>query len=409
MATYCAFLGHQPRISLAELSAVCGGIKVVRMVGNAVAVFETETALTGAMMPTIGGTIVLAEHVAGVDAPGALPRRIAELLQPMKGKVTFSLRCDGVDARTVHGLYRDTKALLKAAGKPVRYVGSDKVPAAPVVLHDLQLLDGKHGAEFVVLQDDEWTWTGRTIGAHNPHAYSKRDMQKPVRDTTVGLLPPKLAQVMLNFGGWLALSRRGADAKNTKKPQPLTVYDPFCGSGVVPMECLLRGWNALCSDASQKAVNGCEKNLEWLRKEYAILKRDTASSVWKHDATKPFDLKEKPDVIVTETSLGDPMEKRPTQKDIASQKSACEKTETAFIENVAATLPGVPVVCMFPVWMGGDGPVFLEKVWRAVADAGFEPVLPPGAGTDVAVHKSLLYRRPDQFVGRQIVCLRPKR
>jgi hypothetical protein len=35
------------------------------------------------------------------------------------------------------------------------------------------------------------------------NAYAKRDMGKPVRDTGVGLLPPKLAQILLNFGSWL--------------------------------------------------------------------------------------------------------------------------------------------------------------------------------------------------------------
>lgn len=410
MPTYAAFLGHQPRISLAELSAALPDMKTVRMIGNMVAVIETSAELTKKSIDTLGGTMLLAVQLPyGEKHLGKISQTVTELLSDAKGKVTFSLRTDGVSLMAVHGLYRDIKAQLKKSGKPVRYVGSERVPAATVLLHELDMLDLKHGVEIVILQVDDWLWVGRTVAAHNPHAYTKRDMEKPVRDTHVGLLPPKLAQTLLNFGSWLVESRRDPAEKKPKKPLPLTVFDPFCGSGVIPMECLLRGWNVLCSDASQKAVSGCEKNLDWVRKEFAILKRDVTSSVWKQDATKPFELKEKPDVMVSETSLGTPLEKRATQKEISALKSACEKVEAGFIENAAKTLPGVPIVCTFPVWMGSAGPIFLEKVWDAVRDNGFEPVLPPGVSTDVAIHKSLLYRRPDQFVGRQIVLLRPKK
>ena len=73
------------------------------------------------------------------------------------------------------------------------------------------------------------------------------------------------------------------------------------------------------------------------------------------------------------------------------------------------TVVRVPVVATFPVWYLRTGPVFLERVWKALPDIGFEPVLPPGAESAVPEHPSFLYRRPDQFVGRQIVLLKPKK
>jgi tRNA G10 N-methylase Trm11 len=81
------------------------------------------------------------------------------------------------------------------------------------------------------------------------------------------------------------------------------------------MECLLRGWHVLACDASQKAVNGCEKNLEWLRKERSILKKNVRSEVWKQNALTPLKLSERPDVIVTETTLGPSLEKRAPLKE----------------------------------------------------------------------------------------------
>lgn len=409
MHAYCAFLGHQPRISLAELSASVPNVKITRMVGNAIAVFETSEEIDPRLLSTWGGTMLLAEalpHKTGEGFNG-VPKMIGDLTDSLKSKVVFSLRADGVNPDIVRKLYRDGKAMLRKIGKPCRYVGTEKVPAATVLLHDLGIASGKHGVEIVMLKDDDWTWVGKTVAVHNPNAYTKRDMGKPVRDMHIGLLPPKLAQVLLNFGQWLVESRKDAAEKKKRKPV-YTVLDPFCGSGVIPMESLLRGWPVLASDSSLKAVNGCEKNLDWIRKEEKILKGDVKSTVWKQDATKAFELKELPDMIVTETTLGFSLEKRPTQKEISSLRSESEKVEAGFIENAAKTLKGIPIACTFPVWMSATGPVFLEKIWKIIDECGYDLVLPPGVSTDVAIHKSLLYRRPDQFVGRQIVLLRPR-
>jgi len=243
-------------------------------------------------------------------------------------------------------------------------------------------------------------------------------MEKPVRDTRAGMLPPKLAQILLNLGGWLVRTRPSA-AENLKseirKAQPPVVLDPFCGTGVIPLECLLRGWPVLASDASLKAVNGCEKNIEWIRKEYKVAKGATPSAVSKHDATDAFDftkvkdssLRRGPDVVVTETMLGPALNERPTAKDVQQWKSQAEALEGAFIANAAATLRGVPVALMLPVWYLRTGPVFLERVWTAVEKAGYRPVLPPGIGPSAPGRTTLLYRRPDQVVGREIVLLSP--
>jgi len=279
------------------------------------------------------------------------------------------------------------------------------------MLHQEGLLTGQHGCELtIVMEEGGDLWVGRTVAAQDIDAYSKRDMEKPVRDTTVGLLPPKLAQTLLNFGAYMAgsIPEKKKD-KLTIIDSPLSVLDPFCGTGVIPMECLLLGWPVQASDSSLKAVTGCTKNLEWIRKEMKIAKKDVPSNVWKQDATKPFSLKDKPQVIVSETTLGTPLASRPTLKDVSSLRSENEKIQAAFLHNVAATLPGVPVVCTWPVWYSSKTPVFLEKIWKAAHDAGFEPVLPPGITPTTEGRLSLLYRRPDQFVGREIVLLKPKK
>ena len=271
-----------------------------------------------------------------------------------------------------------------------------------MLLHDSGVLTGEHGAEIFVIVSKEplsgskeelsepEVWIGRTVYAQDIESYSKRDMEKPARDTTVGLLPPKLAQILLNFGHWMVQGyglRVTGYGKTNQKPetrnQKLTVLDPFCGTGVIPMEALLRKWNVVASDLSLKAANACERNCDWIRKEEKILKRDVESVILKHDATKPFPLEKlpknlRPDLIVTETTLGPPLASRPTIKDAQKLKTENEKIQAAFLRSAAEVFPRVPIVCTWPVWYHSKGQIHLEKIWETLHEIGYRATLPPG-------------------------------
>lgn len=417
MPSYAAFIGHQPHLSLAELAATVPGFLLHEILDQKAVLFDSAVQLDEDFLDTLGGTVVLAEKLSeGIASIDEVPDVLAKKLMPVKGKVTFSIRTIGLDPAAVKALYRKSKDHLKKKGKPSRYVGNERRAAPSIVLREHKLLDGSGGSELVILQRKEkpsseapgrllkpsLLWTGVTIGAQDIESYSTRDMEKPVRDTGVGLLPPKLAQIMINFGIWL--SKNKSEIRNSG----LVVYDPFCGTGVIPIECLLRGFGTLASDKSEKAVNGCARNLEWARKQFGIKKSSVHSRVWKHDATKPFEIKEKTNVIVTETSLGPALHKRPAAREAQKLRSENEKLQQDFLRSAAASFPGVPIVCIWPVWFTSRAPVRLESVWNTADDCGYQAVLPPtieiGDG-----RMSLLYRRSGQFVGREIVLLRPKR
>jgi len=407
MPSYVAFLGHQPHISIAELAAVVPGFTLQKRVEKKVAIFESPEPLKPEILSTLGGTVVLAEKLSdSVLDISNLPKVLVQALEKTRGrKVTFGLPTVGLPPKTIRNLYRKCKDTLRHEGRANRYVGTDRKPAATVLLHDAGLLDGSHGCELTIIAGEELFWVGRTIAAQDVDSYTKRDMEKPVRDTTVGLLPPKLAQIMLNFGLWLA-RENGCKGAFKKTPQ-LLVLDPFCGTGVIPMEALLRGWPVLASDKVMKGVNGCSKNLDWLRKEEKIAKKDVPSAVWKHDALKPFELKNPPDAIVTETSLGTPLKERPTQKDAMKEKTENEALQEGFLRNIAATLPGIPIVCTWPVWRTKAKPIFLERIWKVLGELPYEVVLP--VEPEDPARPTLFYRREDQFVGREIVLLKPKK
>lgn len=412
--TYCAFLGHQPSTGLAELIAVVPGFRIVSQPEPTIVIFSSEEKISGDVLRYLGGVYALAEGFEGDLSVSDGPQCLLQCSAKIRGKITFGLRTSGIPPTGVKEMYRRYKDTLKRAGRPARYVGNERKPAATVLLHDAGMLSGKHGLELtIVALPGEETWIGRTIAAQDVDSYTKRDIGKPVRDTTVGLLPPKLAQVMLNLGLWLLQSTKpspqiSSSSKLNAKSSKLTVLDPFCGTGVIPLECLARTWNVLASDVSLKAVNGCTKNIEWFRKEWKIPKKDADSTVWKQDATQPFALKKLPDLIVTETTLGPSLTRAPSLGPAERLRKQMEKLEESFLTNAAATLPGVPIVCCWPFWrLAGGNLVRLTGLWEKLPKLGYRAVMPAIPKSKEATDFSLLYRRNDQFVGREIVMLRP--
>src|SRR5690606_4224587 len=69
-------------------------------------------------------------------------------------------------------------------------------------------------------------------GTQNITALARRDQGRPKRDAFVGMLPPKLALLMLN------LAAGGLDPEKSHR-----VLDPFCGTGVVLQEAALQGYS----------------------------------------------------------------------------------------------------------------------------------------------------------------------
>ncbi len=406
MHRYAAFLGIHPNLSIAELAAVLPDFQKGPLSGQLL-MFSTAQELDQKFLNRLGGTVLIAKQItSNAVTLDDVPALLGAELKGVKGKAVFALRFTGVSPNRAKNLYRACKDKLKQQGNSSRYVGSERDPAKAIQLHDEGLLDPKSGAELLIMQpqktaeknsqDTEAMWIGRTVAAQDVKAYTLRDMEKPVRDTTVGLLPPKLAQMLLNFGTFVAGKEKG-----------VTVFDPFCGTGVIPIEALLLGWNVLASDLSLKAVNGCEKNIEWTRKTYKIAKKDVESTVWKQDATKAFELKEKPDMIVTEGTLGPPLTDRATVKDAETHCKQAEDIVGRFLTNCAETLPGVPVVMILPVWYAQKKIIHLQKVWDVITKLKYRATLPPHTDPSTEGRFSLLYRRTDQFVGREIVLLKP--
>ena len=382
-------------------------LKVGKQWNQQIVTFETSEKLDSEWLRLVGGTVLIAKELASFPSGGKRNlETLAQHVQPLllkqltgiKRKATFSLRTFSIPRNEVRSLYRLCKQYLKAKGIPSRYIGNERNAAKPGTLL-LRGIPGPGTCELVILYDESkrTSWVGATCAVQDIEAYTERDMGKPFRDTRTGLLPPKLAQVLLNFG---LLAKRESWEK-------MTIWDPFCGSGVIAMEALLRRSQVLASDKSERAVKGCSENLRWLREKEKTPKAVT-HTVWKLNALKVSELPKTPHLIVTETSLGPPLKQAPTKKDVSSLIREAEELEIAFFTNLSQVLPEVPVVCTFPVYLTRDGERhFLPKTLEKIQKLGYRLTFPGNKLIRFTDRSTLLYLRPDQFVGREIVCLLP--
>ena len=102
-------------------------------------------------------------------------------------------------------------------------------------------LTKQNGAELIIFKQNGSLQLAHTIHEQNIEAYAARDQARPKRDARVGMLPPKLAQTIINLASGPHLPNQ-------------TLLDPFCGTGVVLQEALLMGYNVYGTDIEPKMI-----------------------------------------------------------------------------------------------------------------------------------------------------------
>jgi tRNA (guanine10-N2)-dimethyltransferase len=125
------------------------------------------------------------------------------------------------------------------------------------------------GFELCILENENEQLYGQTIAIQDIESFADRDYNKPSADTDMGMLPPKLARIMCNLTGL----EKGI------------IWDPFCGSGTIPMEATILGYDILASDIDREAVKATKANIIWLSKNGYI--GDILYDTFEFDVTRP--------------------------------------------------------------------------------------------------------------------------
>jgi tRNA (guanine10-N2)-dimethyltransferase len=273
---------------------------------------------------------------------------------------------------------------LRKDGFSVRVVPNKKTGLnSAQVIHN-KLTSGRN-IEIVLIKADSGYWIGKTCGVQNIEALARRDQGRPKRDAKVGMLPPKLALMILNLAG-----------AQYRSDSPRTVLDPFCGTGVVLQEALLLGLNSYGTDIDERMVEYTTTNLNWAKQE---LNLSGLVRVEKGDATK-YSWEEPLSLVACETYLGPPMTSAPASNELKKIVSDVNFLHKSFLKNIHDQLAEGARLCLaVPAWRINDEIRHLPMV---------DDLENMGYTRQVLKHTSneeLIYRRPKQIVARELLIL----
>ena len=382
-------LGRQPVLGLAELESLYGA-EAITVIGRGGALIDIDSGDIN--FARLGGSVKLARVLHTLDTTNwedieeYLKKSIPEHLKHVKGgKLQLGLSTFGLRVRPkeINGTGLRLKKIIKSKGHSVRVI-PNKSPAlnSAQVLHN-QLI-GQNGWELVLARFGDKTILAQTTAEQNIEAYARRDQNRPMRDARVGMLPPKLAQILINLTNTEPGSR---------------ILDPFCGTGVVLQEAALMGYRVYGTDIDERMAQYSRDNLEWLKKSHGI---NFDWTVEVGDATS-YAWQEPVHAVAGETYLGRPLSTKPPQKLMEQIIGECDKIHNAFLQNLSTQLNSGDLVCLgVPAWKSKNGFLHLKTLDL------FEELGYTRKSFVHARNEELIYHRPDQIVARELIVLEKK-
>lgn len=423
MDKYLLHLGHCPDISFAEIVAVCQRLALrplsIERMDDAAILEGLSLEQVQSLCEELGGTI-RAARILSEDNTGDIrsvktltPERLLETLaaakvddclierkkRPTFGVSILASSLKKSNARAVHALLNDTAGLLKdrLREKEVssRFVTPDPQSESCCLsgaqIEKNGLLD--EGMEILLhVHPQTGLRIACTVWLQHYEDYSQRDYGRPGRDSHSGMLPPKLARILINL----------ARTSETK-----TLLDPFCGSGGIVTEAAIMGLAATGFDNSQKAVDDTAKNWEWLQAnagrpsgELRVFNGDARQL---HSLCEPLFF----DACASEPYLGPPTNKPldPSRFEALS-KELTPLYLRALGEIRTVVKPGARVIFVVPRFcLLGDKPLGTMALLSEIKFQGYTILDPLSEFRPSKGRTTLIYSRPQQVVQREIFIL----
>lgn len=404
--------GRQPALGRAELESLYGAGKL-RAVGEKSTLVDVDPCLLA--FDRLGGSLKFCKVLTELStvswkeiekflvqvSPGHSERMV-------EGKMRLGLSIIGLNVpiKQLNATALTLKKAIKSTGRNVRVVPnkSPELNTAQVIHNQLT---GPTGWELVFIRDSQKTIIAQTVKVQDIEAYARRDQQRPMRDSKVGMLPPKLAQIIIN----LAVGELPEESKQSvcdippEEPIPAahfgrTILDPFCGTGVILQEAALMGYGVYGSDIEPRMVEYSEKNLEWLTQNFNL--EPITYNLKVGDATG-HNWAPVPDFIASEVFLGRPLSSLPDEATLQKIISDCDLIIKKFLKNVSSqTGAGFRMCIAVPAWKTKNGFRRLPTLDK-LDNLGYNRWKFASVS-----NQELIYHRPDQVVGRELVVLERK-
>lgn len=296
---YLFVFGNTPQLSKAELDAVLPHFETQIFEGK-ILVLDSKQKLIADFFKLLGGTVKVGEVVENIDFSDFTEKKIdfgVSFLSKSNWKKVFDIN-------------KQIKEELTKLGVKARFVLPQKgeTELSSVVVAKQKL------TEFLVFNDIY----ARTIWVQDFEDWNRRDYGRPQVEAHIGMLPPKVARMMVNIAGGQKL------------------LDPFCGVGTILTEGAMVGREVVGSDIDSRQVDRTKKNLDWA---------GVKAQLFVVDARKISEKVKEVDVIVTEPDLG-PNDMRNIRQDMTGK---LEKLYLDSLEDWKKVLkPGGTVVIALP-------------------------------------------------------------
>ncbi|MDP2684793.1 MAG: DNA methyltransferase [bacterium] len=403
MSKYTFILGNNPILSIAEILRFAESenvdFNIIDIISDCLIV-ETKTIDIKKWQDSLGGTIKIGQIINTFKQQdelfGHLTKKnlIDNFFSQKDSKIIYGISQYGVSFNQpdkINKLAIQIKKELQDDGYSCRYIQADKKSLSSVQIDKNKII--QQGAEILLIGGIYGFYVGKTLSVQDFEDYSQRDYGRPNIDSKSGMLPPKLAKILINI----------CQANKEK-----IILDPFCGSGTIIQEGLLLGYDKFIgSDISQKAVDDSQKNIDWLVNDKKIKNPDV--SIIQSDVIKLEDkIKSNTiDYIITEPYLGPP-NKFDNVSDIFK---AIEELEdlyyAAFKSFDKICTKDATVVIIFPI-IKFENDIFVLKILEKIHELNWQRINPIPENISLfarigpTARGSLIYQRPEQRVNREI-------
>lgn len=391
MAEAFFVLGSAGELAQAELRSVLGSAASVRGCGDVATAeaFDQERMTLAALQERLGGTVKtgwIVAHVEEVAGVAAALEGLVVALRPGVARLPFGISVYGGEHRGraaalkagYEKLGMTVKRALKSRDVAAKFTTAASVPVLSSVVVTRQKLVGD-GIEFCLIPRKDGVAIGVTETVQDYEEWSARDYGRPARDALRGMLPPKVARMMVNIAG--------GDAVRD------TLLDPYCGVGTVLTEAMAVGHRRLIgSDVDQAAIEATRQNVafEAARRGVAVEPQLLCARA---EALATFLPPRSVERVVSEMDLGEPRKGHESRAQLERRLAPLSLMYAQGLNALAHIVTKDAVLIMaFPVYKTPQGDVS-ANIASLVAQTGF--ILADGPWR---------YGRTGQWVHRDIYC-----
>jgi len=413
-----SILGRQPALGMAELESLYGA-EVLQPFGQQACLINLDFDVID--FDRLGGSIRIAKILAPLPSTNwyeiekYLLDKTPKHAKLVSGKLSFGISVYGirVNGRQLAKTALAVKKAIKSSGVSVRMVPQKETElGSATVLYNK--LTHPNGWELLVVSDGQTAYLAQTTRIQDIDAYSARDQARPHRDAKVGMLPPKLAQIIINLAvgqinrpkiGDRRLEKATIEPSSNLNPQSsILVLDPFCGTGVVLQEAMLMDYHVYGTDLEPRMVQYSIDNLSWLDTKYPhkgdyrrIEVGDAVSHKWNFSGLQSSI----PNLVIAgETYLGQPLSALPSNEHLSKIIYEVNLLHHKFLQNIAKQIPSGTRLCLaIPTWRGKHEFLHLPMLDH-LTDMGYTVLR-----FKHVANEDLIYYREGQVVGRELLTI----